>query len=297
MYPIEPLSLSVIICTHNRAPQLERCLQEFKETHPFPMSWELIVVDNNSSDDTKAVLQNFSKSAPFRVRYVFEGRQGLSHARNKGIAETTGSIIAFTDDDCLVERQWASTIIREFSADPSLAVLGGRVVPDDSKGQPAGTRAFPDRKQLTSFPEIFRYMIGCNMAFSRKVFEGVGGFDPRLGKGTSLGSAEDLDLLYRALKKQLAIVYVPEAVVVHAHGRASMSSLQQVNDEYAKGRGGFYWKHVVRGDLHIAKRAAKEIVNLGRASLGSTPRQSVGSSPRRILRNLATGAFYRLMGG
>jgi len=77
-------------------------------------------------------------------------------------------------------------------------------------------------------------MIGCNMAFSRKVFEVIGGFDSLLGKGTSVGSSDDRDLLYRALKGQLTKVYVPEAVVFHAHGRASMSSIQQVKDVYAK---------------------------------------------------------------
>lgn len=296
MPTVEPFSLSVIICTRDRAPQLERCLQEFKEAQTFRKSWELIVVDNNSSDDTKAVVRKFAASTPFHVRYLFEGRQGLSHARNRGIAEASNSIIAFTDDDCLVDRQWAGTIVREFSTDPSLAVLGGRVEPGDPNGQSVGTRTFSDRKQISSFQELFGRMIGCNMAFSRKVFEVIGGFDPLLGKGTSLGSAEDLDLLYRALKEQLTIVYVPEAVVFHAHGRASTSSIQQVNDEYAKGRGGFYWKHVVRGDLRIAQRAVREIAYLSRASLVSGNRHGARPSPPRVLRNLAMGAFYRLMG-
>ena len=296
MSPVEP-SLSVIICTRDRAPQLERCLQKFKELETFRRSWELIVVDNNSSDDTKAVIQKFASSASFRVRYLFEGRQGLSHARNRGIAEASGSIIAFTDDDCLVERQWASTIIHEFSADCSLAVLGGRVLAGDPYGQAVGTRTYSDRRWITSYQDLFGHMIGCNMAFSRKVFEVIGGFDPLLGKGTSLGSAEDLDLLYRAFKSQLLMVYVPEAVVFHAHGRASTSAIQQVHDEYAKGRGGFYWKHVVRGDLNIAKRAVREIVSLTRASLDRGNRQGPCPSPPRVLRNLAMGALYRLVGG
>jgi glycosyltransferase involved in cell wall biosynthesis len=296
MSPVAPYSLSVIICTRDRAPQLEGCLQKFKEAQIFHKSWELVVVDNNSSDDTKAVIQKFAASCPFHVGYVFEGRQGLSHARNRGIAETSGSIIAFTDDDCLVERRWASTIVHEFSADRSLAVLGGRVLPGDPNGQAVGTRTFSDRKRITSFQELFGRMIGCNMAFSREVFEVIGRFDPLLGKGTSLGSAEDLDLVYRALKEQLGIVYVPEAVVLHAHGRASVSAMQQVHDEYAKGRGGFYWKHVVRGDLKIAKRAVGEIVNLSRASLIRNRHGTCASAPR-VLRNLAMGAFYRFIGG
>jgi len=285
----------VIICTRDRASLLDRCLQRFKETPSDGL--ELIVVDNNSSDDTKAVVQEFAESASFDVRYIFEHRTGLSHARNRGIAEASGSIIAFTDDDCLVDHQWVSRILNEFSADRSLAVLGGRVEPGNANGQTGGTRTFSDRIIITSFSDLFRHMIGCNMAFSRSVFEVIGGFDPLLGKGTPLGSAEDLDLLYRALKTQQTIVYVPEAVVFHAHGRISTSSIQQVNDEYAKGRGGFYLKYIVRGDLDIAKRAVREIVSLTKGSLVSSNRDGARPSPPRVLRNLAIGAFYRLMGG
>ncbi len=297
MPPRRPIGLSVIICTRNRSSQLERCLQKFKEVQTTCHSWELIVVDNDSSDDTKAVVQKFAASAPFHVSYVFERQKGLSCARNRGVAETAGSIIAFTDDDCFIDQQWAGTIIREFSADPSLAVLGGRVEQADPDAPPVGTRAFSDRKAISSFDELFGRMIGCNMAFSRQVFTAIGGFDPLLGKGTPSGSAEDLDLLYRAFKMSLKMVYVPEAVVFHAHGRTSTSSLQRVHDEYAKGRGGFYCKHVVRGDLNIAKRAGREILSLARASLARGNGHVARPSPPRVLRNLATGALYRLMGG
>ena len=293
----EPLTLSVVICTRNRAPLLDRCLKQFNEALPFPKGWELIVVDNNSSDDTKAVILKYADSAPLHVRYLFEARQGLSHARNRGIAEAANPIIAFTDDDCLIDRLWASTIVREFSNDRLLAVLGGRVEPDDPSGQTLGTRRYSDRTQISSFEELSGRMIGCNMAFSRKTFEAIGLFDPLFGKGTSSGSAEDLDLLYRAFKARLTIVYVPEAVVVHAHGRTSMSVIQQVSDDYAKGRGGFYWKHVLGGDLNIAKYAMREFVHLARETLVNGKQQTGYPSPRRVLRNLAKGAIYRLVRG
>jgi GT2 family glycosyltransferase len=140
-------------------------------------------------------------------------------------------------------------------------------------------------------------MIGCNMAFSKNVFETVGAFDPLLGKGTSLGSAEDLDLLYRAFKRGLKMVYSPDVVVFHAHGRSNPDSIQRVNDEYAKGRGGFYWKHIVRGDLGIAKRAGREIFELSQASLARSHEHGSRPSAPRVLRNLAVGALYRLVGG
>lgn len=289
--------LSAIVCTRDRAPQLAHCLRQFDDADVPSDRFELIVVDNNSSDHTQSVVRAFAESARFPVKYLFEGRQGLSRARNRGIAEASHPILAFTDDDCLIDRHWASTILREFSMYPSLAVLGGKVERSDPHGKPVGTRTFSDRVQISHFDELLSRMIGCNMAFSRKVFETIGPFDPLLGKGTALGSAEDLDLLYRAFKKRLTIMYSPEAVVFHAHGRDTEDSIQQVNDEYAKGRGGFYWKHVVRGDLRIAKRALLELAELGRASLVNGRRHGISPSPPRVLRNLAVGAFYRFTGG
>lgn len=288
--------LSVIVCTWNRASQLAPCLRKFTELQSPQKDWELLVVDNNSSDNTQEVVRKFAAHAPFQVKYVFESRQGLSHARNRGIAEACHSIVAFTDDDCLVDRLWANTILHEFSDDESLAVLGGRVERGGPDGLPIGTRTFSDRIQVLSFEQLFSRMIGCNMAFSKRVFDTVGSFDPLLGKGTSLGSAEDLDLLYRALKKGLKIVYSPDVVVIHAHGRSTLDAIQQVTDEYTKGRGGFYWKHIIRGDLRIAKRAGQEIFDLSRASVTSRRVHGARPSAPRVLRNLAKGVLYRLVG-
>jgi GT2 family glycosyltransferase len=288
--------LSLIVCTYNRASQLARCLRKFAALQCPQKDWELLVVDNNSSDHTQEVVLKFAAHAPFQVKYVFEGNQGLSHAWNRGIAEACHSIVAFTDDDCLVDRQWASTILREFSGDASLDVLGGRVERGGPDGLPIGTRTFSDRIQVLSFEQLFSRMIGCNMAFSKRVFDTVGEFDPFLGRGTSLGSAGDLDLFYRALKKGLKIVYAPDVVVCHAHGRSTLDAIQQVTDKYAMGRGGFYWKHIIRGDLKIAKRAGREIFYLIRASLTSRREHGWRPSAPRVLRNLARGALYRLMG-
>lgn len=293
----DALGLSVIVCSRNRATQLERCLSRFGDADISSEMFELIVVDNNSSDSTPAVVRAFGSTAPFPVRYLLEERQGLSYARNCGIAAASYSIMAFTDDDCLIDRLWVSTILHEFSTVPSLGALGGRVLPEASESQPVGTRVFSDRLHISHFDELFSRMIGCNMAFSRNVFEIVGLFDPLFGKGTSLGSAEDLDLLYRMLKKRLPIVYSPLPVVFHAHGRETQDSVQQVNDDYARGRGGFYWKHVMAGDLRMAKRALREILDVSRLCLIKERRPGAASPPLRVLRNLATGAFYRLIGG
>ena len=79
----------------------------------------MIVVDNNSSDDTKDVVAGFENSSFCEIKYVFEGKQGLSRARNRGLAEAKYPLVAFTDDDCYVAKDWIVSILREFSVDRS----------------------------------------------------------------------------------------------------------------------------------------------------------------------------------
>lgn len=283
--------MTAIVCTYNRAPQLSRCLQSFHHIQARPETWQLLVVDNNSSDETRETVFRFAASAPFRVNYAFEPRQGLSHARNRGIAEATTPYIAFTDDDCQVDAGWIDAIQREFVQDPTLMVLGGRVVPAPEHPEPLGTRIFPDPLQITSFDQLFARMIGCNMAYSKIVFTRIGLFDTRFGKGAPLQSAEDVDLMYRALKNQLSILYAPNVAVRHMHNRVTAVDIQQVRDGYIKGRGGFYLKHLLSGDLVIARQAAKELWDLSQAAITRSPRRAAA----RALAYLTLGGVLGLV--
>ena len=94
------MELSVVIPTYKRAALLEGALGTLAmQEGRGSLKWEVVVVDNNSQDDTADVVESVSKSTTIPIVYVFEPRQGLSHARNRGIKETRGSIIAFIDDD------------------------------------------------------------------------------------------------------------------------------------------------------------------------------------------------------
>src|SRR5947209_20444721 len=116
--------ISVIVCTHNRVERLKRCIEALVSVHS-DRDWELIVVDNNSVDGTAAYLS----SLPRRVGQVqivttFEPKRGLSAAQNAGARLANGEILAFTDDDCYVRNDFIEAIIRAFSENQKLGVIG-----------------------------------------------------------------------------------------------------------------------------------------------------------------------------
>ena len=111
------MDISVIICTYNRAESLPKTFQTLAAMDVPPgLSWELIVVNNNSSDSTEAVVAGFQAKAQFPVKYLFQGRQGKSHALNAGIQAAEGEFVAFTDDDCIVHKHWLKSLKRSLEA-------------------------------------------------------------------------------------------------------------------------------------------------------------------------------------
>jgi len=105
--------ISVIVCTYNRASYLQKTLTSFfEQTCLGAVDHELLVIDNNSSDDTPQVVEEF-KARP-GARYIFERRQGLCCARNRGVAESRGEIVAFLDDDVIVDKNWLASLRKCF---------------------------------------------------------------------------------------------------------------------------------------------------------------------------------------
>src|ERR1035438_10111695 len=101
------MKVSVVLCTYNRCQSLARALESIAASQmPECVDWEVLVVDNNSKDRTREVTVECCLRYPGRVRYLFEARQGLSNARNAGIQEASGEVLAFMDDDVTVEPNW-----------------------------------------------------------------------------------------------------------------------------------------------------------------------------------------------
>src|ERR1700688_727241 len=123
------MRLSVVICTWNRAESLQKTLESIENCRvPNGTGWEVLIVDNNSTDTTSVVCQSFLHRNPERYRYLLEKRQGKSFALNTGIENARGEVIAFTDDDVLVDADWLFALLNAFDKYDCVGVAG-KIVP------------------------------------------------------------------------------------------------------------------------------------------------------------------------
>lgn len=210
-----------MVCTLNRADSLRRTLASLVALRPPPAGFEVVVVDNGSRDHTAAVVHEVAADHPL-VRYVHEPELGLSVARNRGVAESRGRIVAFLDDDAEAGPAWLLALVDAFD-DASVGGVGGRIalvfatgrppwLPDRLVGYYSGLELGDERRPFV-LPEC---PYGTNMALRRDVFDAVGGFATDLGRrGGSLLSNEEVDLFYRVRDTGAAIVYEPAALVHH----------------------------------------------------------------------------------
>src|SRR5919197_3828903 len=114
-----PPDVSVVLPTYNRAAHLRRTLASVLGQRTTARRYEVIVVDNNSTDDTRAEVERASAGGA-DVRYVLERNQGVSYARNAGIAVARAPWVAFVDDDVCVDADWIETICRTFEQHPEM---------------------------------------------------------------------------------------------------------------------------------------------------------------------------------
>jgi len=227
------MDISVIVCTHNRSASLCKTLSSFLQAIPGRLSWELLVIDNDSTDDTRQVTRDFIAASKLNVRYVFEGKRGLSEARNRGIREAQGEVLTFIDDDVHVSTNYLQEVKNAFDELDPICV-GGKVLLGESLPRPSwwdercdGAVGKFDRgdsvivggrgdRELTG--------IGANMSFRRSVFEKYGPFRTDMGrKGAELTTGEDAEMFQRLRKQDERVIYYPRALVYHFPGQQRFS--------------------------------------------------------------------------
>jgi O-antigen biosynthesis protein len=236
--PTAPPQVTVSVCTRDRSADLSLCLDSLDRL-AYP-ALDLLVVDNAPSNDA---VERLIHSRYPRIRYVREPQPGLDRARNRAIAEARGEILAFTDDDVIVDPFWAAALASAFAEDPAVMAVTGLVVPYELESEAqvlferyrSFARGFErTRVQATGttrsiawrYGATATFGTGANMAFRRAVFDRLGGFDPALGAGTICRGGDDLDLLFRVIKAGHALVYEPRALVRHRH-RSQLAELQR----------------------------------------------------------------------
>jgi glucosyl-dolichyl phosphate glucuronosyltransferase len=230
------MNITVVVCTYNRCRSLATALESIAVSElPEKVQWEVVVVDNHSSDQTRDVVGEFRRRYPDRFRYVFEAERGLSAARNAGIRHAHGDVIAFTDDDLVVEPTWLWNLVSALSSD-EWAGAGGRILPAQKMTPPRwlalegrygmGGVLFAHFDMGSRAVELDRPPYGANMAFRRIVFEKHGYFRTDLGPspGNEIRN-DDTEFGRRLMAAGERLRYEPLAVVRHEipAGRVSKS--------------------------------------------------------------------------
>src|ERR1043165_2896991 len=131
-----PYDISAIVCTYNRSAMLHEALSRIAAQRADGLRYEVLVVDNNSSDDTRQVIESFAPSSPCPVRYILERQQGVSHARNAGLAASNAPLLAFFDDDVMVSPDWLMQIKRALDLHRGIDYIGGKVLPRWAEAPP-----------------------------------------------------------------------------------------------------------------------------------------------------------------
>jgi hypothetical protein len=190
--PVYADGVSILICTYNRRPFLEKLLDSIKAQLPVAFPFEAVIIDNNSRDGTAGYAKAAAEADPV-FRYVFEGRQGLSHARNAGSRAARHGFLLYLDDDAVLPPHYLATLGRLLAEhDPDF--LGGPLYPLYLDPKPDW---FPESLEIRKKTERSGFdqdvtLTGANYGVKKSVLAAVGGFDPRYGMtGGKVGMLEE----------------------------------------------------------------------------------------------------------
>lgn len=218
------MKVTVILCTYNRSQSLARALESVAQSVvPATVDWEVLVVDNNSKDQTRETVTQFCQTHVRRFRYLFEPKAGKSNALNAALENTDADVLAFMDDDVIVEKSWLENLVAPLAGEYYMG-SGGRILPQWTSVPPAW---LPRQERYGLAPlamfdlgdkegELYEAPFGTNMAFRKAAFEKYGGFRADLGPrpGSEIRN-EDTEFGQRVLRGGEKLGYVPSAVVYH----------------------------------------------------------------------------------
>ncbi|WP_304117318.1 glycosyltransferase family 2 protein [Mycolicibacterium bacteremicum] len=253
--PVDPLPpISVVLCTRERPDDLAGALASLATIdHP---DFEIVVVDNAPvTDATERVV---TAAADARIRRVVEPVAGLSNARNAGLRAARHDIVAFTDDDVVVDPYWLRGLARGFDRSLDVACVCGMVPSGELR---TAAQAYFDQRvswaatlaprtyslaeppaDLPLFPfQVGIYGTGANFAIRRSAATEMGGFDEALGAGTKTKGGEDIDMFFRLVAAGHTLVNEPAAIVWHRHRSDGEALLVQARG-YGLGLGAWLTK-------------------------------------------------------
>lgn len=273
---------TLAVATRDRAPLVRRFLVPLAGT-AVACGWEVVVADQSVNGETRALLEPLEG-----VRYV-RAQPGLSRGRNAAVLASSGSIVAFCDDDVDVTPEWFDEVLRIFQEHPDAGAVCGPVRTHAGTTLP-GVK--PDVYRWPSHP--FRLGTGANVAVRRAALDAVGLFDEELGAGARFHAAEETDLLYRIQRAGFAIVYSQTLEIVHFEER-SLGEELRLHYRYGYGAGAQTAKHAALDDRSALRFGAAEVRHhlawLVRSLVTLRPRAAAHQLP--FLAGFATGFARR----
>jgi O-antigen biosynthesis protein len=288
--------ISVVVATRERPRYLTACLDSLARLD-YP-NYEVVVVDNDPVTDATATLM--SRRSDANLRYAREARRGLAAAHNCGLEHTSGSIIAFTDDDVIVDRNWLTEVAGAFRMVPDVACVTGLIMPAElqtpaqlllethghfSKGF---AQRLVNRHGHRPHDPLFPFAVGqlgsgANMSFSRECLGELRGFDPATGVGTVTHGGDDLAAFFSVLAAGYSLIYQPRALVWHHH-RRELASLSRQAYGYGVGLGAYLTSGLVHHPALIGRALRCAPAALTYAFPGSPRNPRAGTSwPRRLV--------------
>ncbi|MFP3462264.1 glycosyltransferase [Arthrobacter globiformis] len=287
-------AITVVICTRDRAEMLRESLSAVLRLD-YP-TFDVVVVDNAPTDSATSDLVRVVFPDP-RVRLVTEPVPGLSHARNAGLRHSQSEIVAYTDDDVVVDKWWLRELAAGFARAGDVKCVTGLVPAGEMRSEAQGY--FEDRVSwskrlsprvyslaeppvdLPTFPFcVGAFGTGANFAVDRCAALALGAFDTSLGVGTRTGGGEDIDMFTRVILGGHSLVFQPSAIVWHRH-RDDLAALRTQAKGYGNGLGAWITKILL--NPRTARLALARSPRAVRGFWRNARRPSSGDTPERDL--------------
>lgn len=185
---MKKIDVSVVVPTYKRPQMILRCLNSLGDQDFDRNRFEILVVDDGSKDETKDSVGKWAKQHPdIEFTYIAQDNSGPASARNRGIEKARAEIIAFTDDDCEVDRSWLSAIYKYLNKNPNKLGVGGVTYTDPEKTTPLTSQIVNSIE--SDFPT-------CNVAYRARDLRAIGGFDESYPV-----TNEDIDITWRMAER------------------------------------------------------------------------------------------------
>jgi GT2 family glycosyltransferase len=280
--------VTLLVPTYRRPERLRRLLDAVA-VQQAPFAWELLVVDNDEEASARAVVEGAPVPPGVAVRYVVEPALGAVHARNRGVREATGRVLAMLDDDVVPRPGWLAAVCAPVLAGAAVGA-GGTVVLDPDVRRPgwfdeAGMGGYLTAHALDVEPRPLtedEIVVTANAAFDREAVRRIGGFDARFGpRGRVQIVADDAHLVRELMRAGGTVLWLPDAVVVHDLPAERLSRRWLLRRAYWQGRSDWMlWgtDHVDRR-FHGARVGVTLAASWFRAQLRGRRSDGLGSVP------------------